>query len=635
MGMLSPIRARGGLPWRPCCQARENDRMSARFQIVVPRAPAAASPAPTELLTLPWPFSQRDLLTAGQFAKELGRRGLGGHGWDADVALLEELHRLRVLVPLFEIRRSGTVAEPVRIEPAEPLRSPRSTVLTKAYEAAWGGRLVEPGTQAFRPWPTPRQRDQPGPDRQYAYSGYQLLGLELAVSLLSALQPRARESMDAPSRWEIPAAWQPDEQLLDTMASWRALAVTLAAIDTVYWPPLAQRMDQDIVWRRARAKFDARQTAAWLGVTRDDVLHQADSLRAEAKRSSTLGDFYNIVWRGRPDALAGLRNGAAIELDLHVAAELLERFGEDIGGGEERPFPTQYPELRFGAPQPSLDATLTILHLSPHPSLVLALEGKTEMWVMPKVMKLLGVWRDPPFTQMVDIEGTRDLSLLAQYVGEPRFGAAHEDYVAGPRFRVAHTDYVLLDRPVTRFLILHDEERDYATPSARDAVRDKLLKAIAKRLPTELQPEVMHWSSRLVEIMTWGPGVPFEFAHFTDDELADGLLTAAAKPHPKGRDGLVHAIHQQRTRDRTPNIEDAWRASGVSKPQLAKTLWPVLESRVLQAMERGGKGPPVMQAALRARELAHRSRRSGTIIRKWPSGTVEDWDLHPPWEEPH
>jgi hypothetical protein len=40
--------------------------------------------------------------------------------------------------------------------------------------------------------------------------------------------------------------------------------------------------------------------------------------------------------------------------------------------------------------------------------------------------------------------------------------------------------------------------------------------------------------ARIVEIRTWGK-LPFEFAHFTDAELADAILKAAQTPHPRGR----------------------------------------------------------------------------------------------------
>jgi hypothetical protein len=595
--------------------------MPPRFQIPLRHATAAASRATTDLLTLPWPFSQRELLTADQFVNELNRRGLCAHGWQVDVAALEELHRLHVLVPLFEVRMGPATEDPELIVPVTPLKWPmRSTgsPTYSVYSAARDGRLLDPGARDYRRWPRKhRWMYWPHVDRGYAYSVYQLLALDLAASLLSSLQPRLGRSNGGRRRWEIPAAWRPDDAFLESMASWRALAVTLSAIDTVYWPPIAHRTQPDAVeWRRARAEFNPRKTAEWLGISREGVLSQADSLRVDASDRSVLGDFYDIVRRARRGAWNGLRGGAAVEIDLHGAAEILERFGEEIGEGAERPFPPLRPEARLDAPLTSLDAALTELHVSPHPSLVLALEGKTEMLIVPRVMELLGISLDPAFIHIVNIEGTKDLSLLAQYAGEPRLGVHRENYF-------------VLDRPVTRFLLLHDAENDFSTRSDRHAVRKKLLQAIAGRLPKELHPEVMHRSSRIVEIMTWGPHAPFEFAHFTDEQLATGLLTTAGKPHPRGKDSLLHAIHMQRTADPAPDIEKAWRTSGVRKVALAETMWPLLERRIVRAMERGQQGPPVMRAALRANKLAVYSRRSGIIIREWGPGTKLRWGTRP------
>ena len=104
---------------------------------------------------------------------------------------------------------------------------------------------------------------------------------------------------------------------------------------------------------------------------------------------------------------------------------------------------------------------------------------------------------------------------------------------------------------------------------------------------------------------SWGL-LPWEFAHFSDAQLADSLITAAGKPHPAGRDQLVADIYQ-RTKDPTPDIDDAWRKSGVSKPELADVLWPILEARIERAISMGTLGPPIMKAALRVYELANLS----------------------------
>jgi hypothetical protein len=62
--------------------------------------------------------------------------------------------------------------------------------------------------------------------------------------------------------------------------------------------------------------------------------------------------------------------------------------------------------------------------------------------------------------------------------------------------------------------------------------------------------------------------------------------------------GPVAAIQAQRDNVPFPSIERAWRASGVSKVDLANALWSILERRIRVAIECGTKGPPIMQAVL-------------------------------------
>lgn len=120
----------------------------------------------------------------------------------------------------------------------------------------------------------------------------------------------------------------------------------------------------------------------------------------------------------------------------------------------------------------------------------------------------------------------------------------------------------ILERPFTRFLVMTDAENKYTTAEQRRGQRKILLDAIAKTLPPLLRPELYLPEARTVEIVHWGTGRPFEFAHFTDRQLARALLTLAPKPHPKGEDALIRAIHAQRTRDPSPNIESFGKLPG-------------------------------------------------------------------------
>jgi hypothetical protein len=87
---------------------------------------------------------------------------------------------------------------------------------------------------------------------------------------------------------------------------------------------------------------------------------------------------------------------------------------------EPMPCPDPGPQVsrleRLSARPSSLDAVLTDLHVSPHPSVVVGVEGATELKLVPRVAELLGVTLDPTWIQIEEFGGTtKDLSLLAQY----------------------------------------------------------------------------------------------------------------------------------------------------------------------------------------------------------------------------
>jgi hypothetical protein len=76
-----------------------------------------------------------------------------------------------------------------------------------------------------------------------------------------------------------------------------------------------------------------------------------------------------------------------------------------------------------------------------------------------------------------------------------------------------------------------------------------------------------------------------------------------------------------RVANAAPNIEHAWKKSGVSKIDLADALWPILEARIKRAVEEATAGPPVMKAMLRAYELASLSYGLNMSVRRHsPSG---------------
>ena len=561
-----------------------------------------------DLLSLPFPFSQVDLLQPSEFVKAAQQRRItmwGRH--DLDESGLQELHRRGILVPFYCVSiAEAPTGEPVDISNSLTARHVHGTLVAELYRGAAEGRVTDPAAEPFTPWPTERVRILwPTVERGYLYSYHQLLALENARSIVSSLRPR----FFAGYRRErfLPDEDMPDEHAQEGLSSWRGLAITLSALDTRAWPGITQWVHHSVdVWRSANLAMPPDELLAWLGLTVDQLRQQPDRLRANASFRDVLGDFYEVVRRAKSEAWESLRGDARCAMDERMAAEVLDRFADELEGttARDRPGPPEHLTQQAMSRRPkSLDGVLTDLHLSPHPPLVVALEGMTEITLFPKVLTVLGVTLDPTWVRFVDFEGTLNLSLLARFAAEPLIG---DD----------HGDFVMLDRPVTRFLVLTDAENKFATQSDRAKQRKLLLDSITKGLPADLRRDLRTRDARIVEILTWGKW-PFEFAHFTDGQLADGMLALSSVPYPGGRSALVLRIAHVRSTGK-PNVDNVWPRSGIAnlKVSLANELWPVLERRIERAISRGTKGPPIMQAAVRAYELAVLSFRRNMSVRR-------------------
>lgn len=587
--------------------ASDNDN-GVRIIHTVGMTAAATTRTSLDLLTLSFPFSQVELLTADEFLKAADERRIrmwGDHR--LDVTGLEELHRCRVVVPLFCVhlgdedptRRIDTTGSVTR-------ERVRRTTISQLYRAAEDGRLTDPWVEPFEPWPTDRvQTLWPSVERGYLYSYHQLLGFERARSIVRALRPLEKSTPGW--IWRLPDADLPGEFAADGIESWQSLAITLCAIDWRNWPYITHVVHHsDDVWRAARLEQSPKDLVEWLELTVDDLREQSERLRVSASFDDVLGDFYDLVRRSNPEAWTTLRGDARTAMDSRMAAEALDRFAGEVEGKEPGPPPAPTTHLsmqRLGERGKSLDATLNELHVSPHPPLVIAIEGATEWKLIPRVMETLGMTIDPTWIRLVEFEGTKDLSLVARFAAEPIIG---DD----------RGDFVLLDRPVTRFLVLTDAENKFKTLANRAHQRRVLINSIAGRLPADLRPDLYLPTAQIVEIMTWGK-LPFEFAHFSNRVLADAMESVAAFPHPTGRADLLRAIEMQRTRDPTPDIEDAaWNRSRITKVRLADALWPRLEARIERAIAAQTTGPPVMKAMLRAHELAMLSYRLHMSLRR-------------------
>jgi hypothetical protein len=218
-----------------------------------------------DLLQLPYPFSQVGLLNASEFAElaTLRRSRTDRSLPPVNEQTLQELHRSGVFVPLFRVDLTPRLDAPgIDISDSATARHVLTTHINELLRGAAEGRVSDPATVGFEPWPTERHRSQwPTGETGYLYSQHQLLGLDAVRSFVARLKPRVD---DRNATWLLEDASWPNAPTLQAMGSWRKQAITLSALDTYYWPQITHQLSHDFdAWRKALHAFDRKQTLAW------------------------------------------------------------------------------------------------------------------------------------------------------------------------------------------------------------------------------------------------------------------------------------------------------------------------------------------------------------------------------------
>jgi hypothetical protein len=312
-----------------------------------------------------------------------------------------------------------------------------------------------------------------------------------------------------------------------------------------------------------------------------------------------------------PERWLRLSGRARSAIDLRLAAEILLSYYEDLArAGRAAPLPTNESARRFVRsdfdrrlkPRGGLDELLTRFGLSPHPRVVVVVEGATEMRLLPRVMELLDIARDDNYIQVQDAEGvSANLSALVAYAIAPR-GALEQD-----------GRYIALTRPLTRLLSVTDAEGPRATAAMRAERRQSWIERVLRTLPREQRTASVRASvARLVHVDVWNRGgASFEYAHFTDRQIADAIDALDRRPRRPTLEELVELVGK--LRDRHGNLEML--LHGTTKPDLADALWPVLEGRIRRALERGTERRiPIVRVLDRAIGLAHEVPRRNVVI---------------------
>ena len=177
----------------------------------------------------------------------------------------------------------------------------------------------------------------------------------------------------------------------------------------------------------------------------------------------------------------------------------------------------------------------------------------------------------------------------------------------------------LLIKPPTRLFIAIDPEGLFAPAKVAKTRTDILdeIRAVLKAQGVE-RPNPAELGE-LVEIHTWSASC-YEFAHFSDEELAEGIMTVHHTIDGWSRDELVAALGWWRTRKKDIKrvwesgrwIEEERRVTGrwqyeVSKTKLAVALWPTLKAKIDRC--RVDASAPVPEIVLVVQDAYHIAQR--------------------------
>lgn len=572
------------------------------------------------LLDEPFVFTQRPALTVSDFGKELRERKVA---WP-DEGQLEAFHRAGLLVPMYSIRydahlvreRAAAQGRKLSHDDIRGLLDFTNTFGHGLIDEREVGDLMVPASEGYTPWRRQRRMfaGRQYQTRQYLYSPYQLL----ATPMLEELWPRLRGSRGGRWRLDLPERML---EFLKPRAEWHTRLIrALTILEPVYLPDIFESVSMPALidgferYDQFRADFDPAATLARIGWSAEMVLKTAEDLLSRGHGMDPVANLHELMRLIHPSHWKKLTGTARTAMDYRIAGEILLRVYEDlaaVGAAKE----LEQSDSRWWHPRherlktdrSELDATLTHFGLSPHPGAVLIVEGQVEHAIVPRVLDLLYERRWHSRIRVFNAQGVdQDLKPLAAFAAVPALTESERDVIP-----LAH-------HPV-RFVVLSDAEGKNATAHAREQRRQKWIERIHEELPAERRKEIdLSELDGVVRVLVWdADGSSFEFAHFTDEELADGLLAIA----PRGPDRAEAIRRVAVVRATKGNLTQVWKqdweAPRPSKTRLADELWPLLSSKIRAAQQAGStEGVPILARIREVMQIASKYLRHYSVVLK-------------------
>lgn len=257
-----------------------------------------------------------------------------------------------------------------------------------------------------------------------------------------------------------------------------------------------------------------------------------------------------------------------------------------------------------------------------YPRVVLALEDDSEIHHAELVLQALGYSDAPELLRLIKLSDSQP--GLNIWVSTTTMAIVSEKMPCTTSWR--------LRKPFTPLFIAANPGGLFATPEVIESIRSEVLDHVNRLLRaqgiTRPNPDDL---DELVNIQVWDESC-YEFAHFTDEELADGIIAEHQTIDGWSSDELIAALRYWR--ERRQDIESVWMigrwdeqakqmtgkwADEVSKFSLGFCLWPTLNRKIEQVKE-GTEipVPPIVQVVNDAYHEAQRRRNDSFVLTELP-----------------
>jgi hypothetical protein len=544
---------------------------------------AAVAKGALALIAMPFTFTQDDLLNTKHFLEAAKDRG-----YELTLDNLQTLHNNRILLPLYRVSDTPVAGRRISVVPHGNLNE-----RYEALQAAADGRLRDSADEGYSAaWPY--RRPAGASERWwngFLYSSWQLLELHLATTDLAWLRHRL---LDKAMRAGV-------------VQQRRKRALALAALAPRYLPGIVAKISfPPGVDRQGleRFRFESDVLGLLKAVDFDPALlkDEAENLLGNAHAHDPLSKWLPLIRHANYSAWSKLRGKPLHFLWLRIGAEVLLRAHEDLAAsGQLAPLPDLSGAMfwsplhdrlsRRGTHADSLEEVLSSFGLSPHPRVLLLVEGRSELKHLPLLLSEFGL-DQPEQVRVQQLTGaSRNPQLLARYAITPRIG---RELGKGRQLAATPTALVIAVDPENRW-----------TPEKLDTERKKIQEAIREEVAlqgAQIRQEDLDF---LVNVRIWDQ--EYEFANFTDDELLSAITRLASGPRatnvesPAWQEDTRRKLEEAR-RERK-NLNSVIGPLRIKKPDLAEVMWPTLLAKSERELANDAPEAPVLKVVLEVRQL--------------------------------